>query len=268
MVAAAAFLIAPGWEEPVGTVTNIQWIMAPALLALILNSSSISRSEGVIFALMSSLTGPFSAIFIPIIVAVVFIKLYRSRSLDWIALTAGAGGFVQAVLIISRESKYVGQAPEAIWLLNRLLELPFSYAPYVIAAYSLLFLTLLVGQRRWVRLGFMFGVLLMTTAVFFKFYDQPRIFETGSVGQRYWYVQGVLWMLIGATALTERALLAKLAGACGLLMMLWNVPEQPLARAWQWPTEDWRAFIMRAHEGPAVYRHAPGWDFHLDLGSP
>lgn len=265
LVAAVSFVLVSGWDEPVGSVTNLQWLMAPALLVLVLSNDRLPTPEGIIFALFASLSGPFAAVFGPVITAVVIIRYVKTQKIDWVSLTATVGGLVQICVIILNPSPSSNELPEPLWLMARLLRLPFSFSPFPLISAALLIVTIVLGHRRWVLVGLLAGITLMTAVVAFKFHHQPRIFESGIVGHRYWYVQGVLWVLIGAYALSDRGWLTKVFGTTGLILMLWNAINQPLAREWQWPTEDWQAFIVHAHNGPAVFKYAPDWEFNLDL---
>lgn len=58
VAASTSLLLGSGWVEPIGSMTNVQWLMAPALLTLALNSSALTKREGAAFAVISGLTGP------------------------------------------------------------------------------------------------------------------------------------------------------------------------------------------------------------------
>ena len=264
-IAAIALVLASGWTEPVGSVTNLQWVIAPGLLALILKTSAIGRAEGLVFAFLASLSGPFAAAFAPLTAIVVTTQFYRYRSINWVAIIAGISGLVQVLVIVLSPESTGSQKAEPVWLFARLLALPFGYSPLPLVAALLLVATLFVGESRWLRAGLVSGVLLLTAIVCVKFNHLPRIFEAGTVGQRYWYVQGVLWVMVAASALSDVSKIGKALAVGGLLLTFLQVNKEPLRREWPWPTQSWSGFVSEAQMSPATHHYAPGWNFDLDL---
>ncbi|MBO9101731.1 MULTISPECIES: hypothetical protein [unclassified Rhizobium] len=264
-VAALSVIIAPGWSEPIGSVTNLQWIMAPALLCVILRSGSFRKRESITFVLLSSLSGPFSVAFGPIVFASVLVNRLKKGQWNWEALTCGACAAIQVCVIIYSSTPTATEPPQILWLLWRLTELPFQLSLWPLGALLLLASTVWHGDDKWFRAAILIGVLSLTLIIAFKFNHQPSIFVSGTVAQRYWYVQSVLWLLIAASALRERSLLLKIVGAAGLIVMMWYLPFEPKSREWPWATEDWPAFTTRAREGEATFKYAPNWTFNLQL---
>lgn len=265
VVGAMALIVAAGWTEPVGSVTNLQWIMGPALLVLLANTGSLGRSEGLLFAFLSSLSGPFAAIFGPIIAFIFALKL-RDGKLDVVVLVAGIAGLIQGwVLLHASQSSSDAEPAEPLWLFFKLINHSLQYSLHPSVALIPLLAGCFLGEKKWQRLCLLAGILLMMLAVMVKFYHQPRVFASGVVGQRYWYIQGVLWVMIGASLLSERWRLLKYMGAVGLIVTLCLVPFNRVSREWPWPTESWHDLVVKARQGPAVYHMAPGWTLTLDL---
>lgn len=263
LVAASALLLAPGWQEPVGSVTNLQWLMAPALLTVILNPNSLFRCEAVAFTVLAGLSGPFSAAFLPISGVALAVSAYQKKA-NWPALTAALAGALQAAIIISSPSPGGGETAEPQWLIQRLLGLSLSYSYWPILAVVLITASTLVGRMGLFRLGILVGLATLMLVVEIKFHHQPRIFESGEVGHRYWYIQGALWLIAAGSIISETSLPLKAWGVAAALLLLYEARLEPLARKWEWHADDWSEFAKAARTGPATYTYPPNWSFSLD----
>lgn len=266
VIAAAALLLAPGWQETLGTVTNLQWVMAPALLTLVMNPAALSRSEGLAFAILAGLSGPFSALFLPISGIVLLWSAYN-RKPDWVALVAVAAGLLQiGALLTTVASTPPVEAPQPQWLAGRILELSLSLSAFpVVAAVVALALSLLAGEKRLFRLGLLAALVLVTVAVVAKWSTNFSVFESGQAGLRYWYIQGSLWLIMGASIISERARWLKVSGLVSLCLILSNIHTKPFIREWNWPADQWETFVRAARNGPAKYKYAPNWTMTLDF---
>jgi hypothetical protein len=265
-VAAAALIAAPGSVEVIGSVTNLQWVMAPALLALISTKGAVGHPEAVAFALLSGLSGPFAAIFGPVIAAV-FIYRLRAREIDWVALFAGLAGLVQLAFLVS-DVKPLAAEPNAagpFWMAVTVLYLSLSLSLLPIVAGAALVACCAVGEKRFFRMLLLSGLALAVVAVAIRFQEQADPFVGGRQGQRYWYIAGVLWTSIAASTLRESGRRLKQWGAVCLFLCVGLLPFEPFQRDWPWPTESWYEFVERARQGPAIHKFAPNWDFRLDL---
>lgn len=265
-IAAAALLLAPGWQETVGTVTNLQWMMAPALLTLVMNPAALSRSEGVAFAILAGLSGPFSALFLPIS-GIVFLWSAYNRKPGWVAFAAVVAGLLQiGALLATAASTPPVEAPQPLWLVGRILELSLSLSAYpVVAAVVVLAMSLLAGEKRLFRLGLLAGLVLVTVAVVAKWNTNPSVFESGQAGLRYWYIQGTLWLIMSASILSERKRWLRVSGLASLCLLMSHIHVQPFAREWNWPADQWKTFVRAARNGPAHYTYAPNWKMTLDF---
>lgn len=133
---------------------------------------------------------------------------------NWEALTCGACAAIQVCVIIYSSTPTATEPPQILWLLWRLTELPFQLSLWPLGALLLLASTVWHGDDKWFRAAILIGVLSLTLIIAFKFNHQPSIFVSGTVAQRYWYVQSVLWLLIAASALRERSLLFENCRRC------------------------------------------------------
>jgi hypothetical protein len=264
VIGGIALLFAPGWMEALGSVTNLQWVLAPGLLVLILKSRVLSTRESIGFVILASLSGPFSAIFLPIS-SYLLTRDFLRRETNPVVLAALLCGLIQlAAIIAMAAATHHSEAMRPLWLTARLMELSLSSAKWPFLAAALLCTTLLIGDQKLFRTGLAAGIALLTIALVIKFRHETSIFESGVIVQRYWYVQGVLWILIGISASSEAGLL-RYWGGLALILTLLNLPAQGKSRTWPWKSDNWSQFVQSAKLAPTTFKYAPDWSMILDL---
>lgn len=265
LAAAGSIFFASGQSEILGTVTNLQWIMATAIIPLAVYPERIGRSERYLFMVLACLSGPFSAAFSPLF-AWLFIDRWRKGGAWGLPFLSGVCAGIQLMVIVFHPAPPGGASdPAPLWLAFRLVQLATSDTVYGLVAVGVLALMLAAGSDRSFRIFVACGFLLVIVAVVYKFRTDPMVFETGLVGQRYWYVQATLLLLVCAMLMAEEKPFAKLAGLICYAALLWGSLAQHVERPWPWPSDDWHAAVVKARSEPTIYHFPPNWEVTLDF---
>ena len=188
------------WGEVFGTITNIQWLLAPALAVIVATPTplrALSRANQIAFTACSALSGPFSVLALPLCA----VRLWTDRDRHSIALVAIVA--VSALIQISEASLSYEQvagasAPyfEAVTLLDRWFGtlasghmtgsfVQIKAIAIVVAAYVLA-LTFLRERVHFALLAFS---AFMTAATWLKYlHGYPDYLARGWYADRYFYV--------------------------------------------------------------------------------
>lgn len=269
VVAGASLVLANGWAEPIGSVTNLQWLLAPTLLLLAIRPQGIHKAEGIVFALLVSTTGPFTIAFAPVYLFVLTSDFLRSREVNVVALVALASAPVQLIEVLfhpNPPSPQGGNNPA--WLFGRLVELSAGHGLTALSAVALLVVSACFGKYRLQRALLIVSGLLLTVTVVAKFRHDSDMFTSGLVGDRYWYVQGVIWLIVGFFAIRETGLIPKIAGALAVAILVTsNIYASGLSpRPWFNAGSGWVEAVEKSYSSPVIFPYAPNWTMRLEDG--
>jgi len=173
-----------GLGEILGTVTNIQWVMAPTLALLLLpGTTTVNRAA---YSAVSALTGPFSVFLAPIAAY----RLLRSRDpVSAIILTACV---IQIFAMVKgHTSPYAsneGTIRHLIWVL--------AYRPFVFSAICMvlggtLLLASLQKSLRDFRLVLIYLAAAVMVGTLFRFLNAPLSLDAEVSAARYFYIPRV-----------------------------------------------------------------------------
>lgn len=269
VLAGTSLVLANGWVEPVGSVTNLQWLLAPTLLLLAIRPQGVHKAEGIVFALLVSTTGPFTIAFAPVYLFVLTSGFLRSREVNAVALIAFASAPVQLIEVLlhpNPPSPQGGNNP--VWLFGRIVELSAGQGLLVWAAVALLVTSACFGKYRLQRALLIVSALLLTVTVVAKFRHDSDMFISGLVGDRYWYVQGVIWLFVGLSAIREIQITPKIAGALAVaILVVSDIYASGLSpRPWFNAGSGWEEAVQKSYSAPVVYTYAPDWTMRLESG--
>jgi len=215
-------IVAP--RESLANPTNLQWMMAPALPLIAATSApagSLARVNQLVFVALASLSGPFSALMIPLWLVCLAV---RGRSAFDLALTALAlaAGLAQIVVLargdpaIAADVSTVGSLSTAVAeALGTLLR---SWPRWLALAAGIVLLawSVLAGRFRFQRTICVAFSGLVLCAVAWKFRsgtDWVKIFDG-----RYVHVPAAMALFCALSLLFERGV-AKCAGAFGCIAL-------------------------------------------------
>ncbi len=264
------------------TITNIQWIMALALLQVLLKADPPQRQGGWLPAgmadhatvLVCGLTGPFSVLFAPLYAVSVSLRPTRHRVLLLISLVVVAA--IQCWHLAQSSADASTVVPEAKTLVSVVGLRLFggAFIPYVswrelpvlqFGLYGLLLTFLLYAtRRRLVDTALMLGAgIVVVAAAMVKFRGDLPQFVVFTNGPRYFYIAhvGMAWVLIIAVA-SNRGWCRQLSVLLLLLMLatslLGGFRSTPFVNH-RW-TEASRQIGERALSIPI---NPPGWSVDL-----
>jgi hypothetical protein len=271
ILAGSSFVLANGWSEPIGSVTNLQWLLAPTLLLLAVRPDRVSRPEGIAFSLLAAMSGPFTIAFAPIYLFVIGNDFLNRRKVNFPALIAVASAPIQFLEVIFTPNNT--PPPHGIrdtaWLFGRIVELSAGGGKLVaLSAIALCCVTAILGKDRLRRALLITASLLLTAMVVAKFRHDPDIFVTGLVGHRYWYVQGVIWLLVAFSAIREHGLVTKASGTfAAAILVATNIYASGLSpRAWFNAGGGWADAVEQSYSSPVRFEYAPNWAVRLERG--
>jgi len=269
ILAGAALVLANGWVEPIGSVTNLQWLLAPTLLLLAIRAGGISKAEGIVFALLASTSGPFTIAFAPAYLFVLANDFLKRREINAPALIAVASAPIQLIEVMlypNNPTPHGGS--DAAWLFGRILELSAGGGLVAILAIALCVISVFFGTHKLQRALLIGSSVLLTAIVVAKFRHDTDIFITGLVADRYWYVQGVIWLLVGLSAVRESGPIPKIAGAiAAAILVTSNIYASGLSpRPWFNAGGGWADAVEQSYSSPVRFEYAPDWAVRLESG--
>lgn len=272
ILAGASFVLANGWSEPIGSVTNLQWLLAPTLLLLAIRPGNVSKPEGIAFSLLASLSGPFTIAFAPIYLFALGNDFLKQREINFPALIAVVSAPIQLfeVILTPNNTPPAHGIRETVWLFARIVELSAGGGKLVaLAAIAMCCASVLFGKDKFRRALFIIASLLLTATVVAKFRHDPDIFLTGLVGDRYWYVQGVIWLLVAFSAIRETSPIPKIAGVlAAAILVTSNIYASGLSpRPWFNVGRGWADAVEQSYHSPVRFEYAPNWAVRLESGT-
>lgn len=248
-----ALLMAPPHSgEIFGTVTNLQWLMAPALVAVIATQpppSAAARVNQGVFVFASSFSGPFSIIALPLVIWRALKGRSDPRS-QVVCAIAVAGAMMQAFWVVRTQGPHVySVAP--VHLAHAILDrwigqlahggpttTRVEYAENCLVLAGIVPL-LFIRSRFFLKL-FLFSALLVI-AVWFKFLGEPRdSFDHLLGNDRYLYVPRlfVVWAL-AVVMMRHRPSSVIAAAALFTVCVNYSSWKKPLVPVLSWRSEAW-----------------------------
>ena len=111
------------WGEVLGTITNIQWLLAPALAVVVATPTPlrpVARANQVVFTVCAALSGPFSILAVPLCAARLWTERDRhSVVLAAIVVASAATQLTEAALTYERVAGVSAPFMAALTLLDR-----------------------------------------------------------------------------------------------------------------------------------------------------
>ncbi|RWX41667.1 hypothetical protein EHH54_05830 [Rhizobium leguminosarum] len=268
ILAGAALILASGWSEPVGSVTNLQWLLAPTLLLLSIRPGGVSKAEGIVFAMLASTSGPFTIAFAPVYLFVLANDFLKRRAINPPALIAVASAPIQLIeVMLYPNTPTPHGGSDAVWLFGRIVELSAAGGLVALLAIALCGVSVLVGTHKLQRALLIGASLLLTAIVVAKFRHDTDIFISGLAADRYWYVQGVIWLLVGFCAIRETGLVPKIAGVLAVAILVTsNIYTAGLSRVWFGVGGGWAEAVEKSYSSPVRFEYAPNWAVTLENG--
>lgn len=251
------------WGEVLGTITNIQWLMAPALAMIVATPSPArlpSRANQLAFTVCASLSGPFSILALPLCAA----RLWTSRdrhSLQLVAIVA-ASALIQFTVAITSYVHSVGEsAPlaEAMTLFDRWFgtlasgDLTHSFPQFKAALFLVVaYAVSLVLLRDRVHVALLVFSLLVMVATWLKYlHGYPGYLARGWYADRYFYIPhfAVLFAIACAVLSVRLPTYARMAAAAALALIVTSMHDTRRSRLTPLP---WAEQADRLDAGEAV----------------
>jgi hypothetical protein len=281
LACALAVVLVPDAFEVLLILTNVQWVLAAGLVSLLVSDDPFTgrqKMHDVGAALLTGLTGPFSALLAP-----AFLWRTRVRRSLWSGIVAGivtTCGIVQLVCMLRHPAGLppdpkiepifgpivIGSRVAGSLLLGRWVPSPpgvglgLSLAVLTIA--TVVYLAARDGAARTQRLWAGFASIVLLAAAIHRSRFVLRSEANVGYGSRYFFpVQlVVLWLLVSLSKDGPRV--RRAIGTCAIVVVLvTNVP-----RMRERPLEDrhWPEYVPRIRAGDAVVVPInPGWTIPL-----
>lgn len=241
-------------------ITNIQWILAPGLAAVVMSRSSempILRRNGLVFAAVSSFTGPFSVMLAPLSA----IRLWKTR--DAVSIVALAGALTQfAMLLFLRTAAAATQQSDYAHLAWTVMLRAFPPDMWTVLATAVLFaVACIVASGRRLRLGLIMLAALVLAGTIVNFAGQPFAFDGIGNGPRYFYVPALVGYWCAISLLFTRK--GALVGMAWLLLMCATYPRGAFRRP-ALIDQHWSSYAgsIGNHE-VVVPINPPGWKLDI-----
>ena len=298
-----AIVLCPTGQETYGNLTNVQWYLSLAVLALVLMRPSQSKVTTILEAALIAIagfTGPFVLLLLPLFgVGLLFSwrdQPVRSRMLI-LTVVASVTSCVQLyTLLNSAVDTGMRNLPPTVtgdipldmgaaicthtlgsllsWISPRLFMglwqalTPVGWLGFLeIGVFLFVVLsTLRSPQLRFERLALLYfgSIVLLTT--FYKFKDYLPGLVPGSNGARYFLIPTVTatWLLISAVSEPKVGILAKVSLALLLVSTVVGFRRDPLTDF------DWPSWAHRVERGdkPRIPTNPPGWFVVTDCSLP
>ena len=282
--------LAVGATEVLSSPTNLQWILAVGLIVVLLAPEAESDADGreadaagalrlcvvranaLVFAGLAGLSGPFSLFALAAAMAI-RLALRRSPGPGQYLLIAVVAGTAAAQAVAMSGTYGVGLGtvtlPKLYEASVAVLRRSMGGSVQAIVVSAAVLAGLAVGRARVWRAGLTLFALILTLSIALRFAAEPEVFPDG-VSDRYYYLQGAVWLAVLFSMLAEPGYRAVrvLAGA-GLVLIGVSLADGRFVRDPRLPIDDWRAVVGRAVVGragggdeggaPIQYRYPPGW---------
>jgi hypothetical protein len=121
---AALFIVLPGMDMVLGSITFIQFYLAAFLIAAALAAPARTTVGAVLTRaslLVASLTGPFSVLFLPLYLA--RLAVLRNRDSAWSLAAVGLGAFIQVIALLTAGARGAASSTVAPWDVVRVIGL-------------------------------------------------------------------------------------------------------------------------------------------------
>jgi hypothetical protein len=251
------------WGEVFGTITNIQWLLAPALAVVVATPSPVRpwmRRNQIAFAVCSALSGPFSIFALPLCAG----RLWTDRdrhSITLVSIVAGSAAVQITATVLTYEHASGASAPltDALAVFTRWFGTLASgyYAPsfaqtkaemLVMAAYALSLLLL----RDRVHLALLLFSGIIAAAAWFKYlHGFPGFLARDAYADRYFYTPHfAVIFAIACLALSVRLTTwARMTAVAALGLIAVNMHD---GRRNSLPRLPWAELADRVDAGEAV----------------
>lgn len=277
IVCALAVVMVPEAGEVLLCLTNVQWVLAIGLLALLLSDDPRSRGQRThdcTAAILLGLTGPFSLLFAPLFLWRAAVRRTRASSIlaALVLLTAAVqlssfgnltGGDPAAAQQGLQAATAIGSRLGGRLLLGTLMpESPATLLSLVLAAITLAGAAWLAcrrgpARRQRLLVGVAFLLLLLVSLYRCRF--ELAELQSPQHGTRYFFPLRVMLLWLVAALLHDEARRMRLFGALLLAVVL----ATNAGRLKEAPLKDlhWHDYVARIRDGEAVVIpiNPPGW---------
>jgi hypothetical protein len=275
---AASILVVPHDGEVWASLVNMQWIMAcalPVIAATGAPRATGARINQFAFLGIASLTGPFSAILVPLWIArgISALKAREGYGLA-IAALGMLAGLTQVVCVASSDAPHEvpGQARPLAMALAFVQRFGLDYLSACSSALGVaLMLSLLlspaVREGRLLRVSFLASAILLMIPTFIKFYRMPELMIARSVAGRYFYIPSVmlLWTAI-SLAWVRRPWPVAIGAMSSLLIVAAAIEHFKRTPRPFYP--DWQQKSDLIGRQAVIIQYAPGWLITISPVSP
>lgn len=263
--------------------TNIQWILAPALLLLLLQkppTTGWSQALVLVVIALLGLTGPFLALFLPVLLVQTVVERNFSRYRLLLLAVAFVFAYLQLRGLAGRDSAKIA-APLA-WIARKFATNfigTLFYGPPLLVrpktnfwAYSIIFLFVLIAMatsaaRRGVPLvGYLLlGAIICLLAGYYTVRDSPDMITPFMGANRYTLPPNLLlmWSMIifgfaGVSSIGARGL--------ATVMLLSILITSLMHFQFNLPPSEWATYVARYHDDPQVLIpiDPPSWVFRIE----
>jgi hypothetical protein len=266
---ALSILLVPHDGEVWASLVNMQWIMAcalPVIAATGAPRSAGARTNQLAFLSIAGLTGPFSAVALPIWIARGLVT-YRNR--DRYGLTVAAigmlAGLIQAAFLIltSEAPSPAGEPDPAAMTLAFIERFGLEYLSsisYVIGTGLFVYLLLspALNEGRGQRLYFLIFAVLLMVPVFIKFYRMPELIIARSVAGRYFYIPSVMLLWTAISLAWVRRVPTLIAGVVATLL-IFTAASKHFQRTARVFFPDWQQKSAQIGMDTQIVQFSPGW---------
>ncbi|WP_420563159.1 hypothetical protein [Thalassobaculum sp.] len=257
--------LAIGGTEVLSSPTNLQWILAVGLIAVLLapvQRAGMVRINAVAFVVLAGLSGPFSLFALAATVAVrMVLRRMPGPGQALLIVTVAGTAALQALAMSDTYGPGLGGVTAAklyeagVAVLRR--SMGGSVQAIVVPAAVLA--AVAMGRDRIWRAGLVLFALILTLSVALRFGAEPEVFPHG-VAERYYYVQSAMWLLVLLSMLGDPDLRRlRLLSAAALVLMGVSLVDGKFVRHPRLPIDDWRMVVEQAGQAPTHYRYPPGW---------
>lgn len=275
---AVSVLLVPHDGEVWASLVNIQWIMACALPVIAMTKpprTSGARINQLVFLSVAGLSGPFSALLLPVWIARGLLAL-RARENHGLMIAAFGlvAGLIQiACLALSAAPQEIPSQPQpAAMALAFVQRFGLDYlSAYGSTLGVLLLLSLLlspaVREGRALRACLLGSAILLMIPIFIKFYRMPELMIARSVAGRYFYIPSVMLLWTALSLAWVRRPWAIVLGLLSTVLILmaafhqFKRPPRPFYPDWQQKSD-------RIGRQQVVIKYAPGWQITIPPEAP
>ena len=257
--------LAIGATEVLSSPTNLQWILALGLIAVLLAPAprtTVGRANHLAFAVLAGLSGPFSLFaVVAAVLARVGLRLPTDRGQYLLVAVVAGAAAAQALTLSGTYGSEAGSvtAAKLYAAFFAVLRKSMGGSVQAIVVSAVVLIGVAAGRDRAWRAGLALFALILTLSISLRFGSEPEVFPHG-VSQRYFYVQSAVWLAVLLSMLWDPGLrVVRLLAAVGLVLYGISLFDGKLVRHPRNPIDDWQAVVDRAVEAPMQYRYPPGW---------